>query len=127
MPSSPPLRPRTTPSVHIFETFHEGWDYRERLEATLKHYRTWKEKAGETEAGFDPAHPALSETRPLFVDNRDATPAEAIRRHLRARQAQAPPLGVCRLDLLRPARLQPARRRPRTSARCACCQRRAAV
>lgn len=24
--------------VHIFETFHEGWDYQDRLEATLKHY-----------------------------------------------------------------------------------------
>jgi hypothetical protein len=30
--------------VHIFETFHEGWDYTERLKATLKHYREWKEK-----------------------------------------------------------------------------------
>ena len=27
---------------HIFETFHEGWDYRERLEATLEHYRKWQ-------------------------------------------------------------------------------------
>jgi hypothetical protein len=24
--------------VHIFETFHEGWDYEERLRATLKHF-----------------------------------------------------------------------------------------
>ncbi len=24
--------------VHIFETFHEGWDYHARLEATLRHY-----------------------------------------------------------------------------------------
>jgi len=27
---------------HVFETFHEGWDYEERLRATLKHYRAWK-------------------------------------------------------------------------------------
>ncbi|HSW29067.1 MAG TPA: hypothetical protein VLH75_06155 [Longimicrobiales bacterium] len=27
--------------VHVFETFHEGWDYEERLRATLKHYRDW--------------------------------------------------------------------------------------
>ncbi len=27
---------------HIFETFHEGWDYGERLEATLKHYGSWR-------------------------------------------------------------------------------------
>jgi hypothetical protein len=25
--------------IHIFETFHEGWDYANRLESTLKHYR----------------------------------------------------------------------------------------
>lgn len=25
--------------IHIFETFHEGWDYEERLRATLKHFR----------------------------------------------------------------------------------------
>lgn len=30
--------------VHIFETFHEGWDYQARLNETLKHYRTWKER-----------------------------------------------------------------------------------
>ncbi len=29
---------------HIFETFHEGWDYHSRLEATLQHYRGWKKK-----------------------------------------------------------------------------------
>jgi hypothetical protein len=23
----------------IFETFHEGWDYRDRLDAVLKHFR----------------------------------------------------------------------------------------
>jgi hypothetical protein len=31
--------------VHIFETFHEGWDYAERLDATLKHFRAWAKKA----------------------------------------------------------------------------------
>jgi hypothetical protein len=29
--------------VHIFETFHEGWDYEVRLKATLKHYVKWKD------------------------------------------------------------------------------------
>ncbi len=27
--------------VHIFETFHEGWAYADRLEATLKHFHAW--------------------------------------------------------------------------------------
>jgi len=31
--------------VHIFETFHVGWDYHERLEETLKHYRQWAAKS----------------------------------------------------------------------------------
>ena len=26
---------------HIFETFHEGWDYGERLSEVLRHYRDW--------------------------------------------------------------------------------------
>ena len=26
--------------VHIFETFHEGWDYQVRLDGVLRHYRT---------------------------------------------------------------------------------------
>ena len=30
--------------VHIFETFHEGWDYEDRLRATLEHYRTWRKR-----------------------------------------------------------------------------------
>jgi len=30
--------------VHLFETFHEGWDYEERLRATLKHYGEWKRR-----------------------------------------------------------------------------------
>jgi hypothetical protein len=25
--------------VHIFETFHEGWDYEPRLSAVLRHFR----------------------------------------------------------------------------------------
>jgi hypothetical protein len=25
--------------IHIFETFHEGWDYHDRLDAVLKHFR----------------------------------------------------------------------------------------
>ena len=28
--------------THIFETFHEGWDYQERLKETLEYYRSWK-------------------------------------------------------------------------------------
>lgn len=27
--------------VHIFETFHERWDYQERLEGVLRHFRAW--------------------------------------------------------------------------------------
>jgi hypothetical protein len=27
---------------HVFETFHEGWNYAKRLEETLKHYRAWQ-------------------------------------------------------------------------------------
>jgi hypothetical protein len=30
--------------IHIFETFHEGWDYESRLKATLKHFKDWKKK-----------------------------------------------------------------------------------
>jgi hypothetical protein len=29
---------------HMFATFHQGWDYRPRLESVLKHYRVWKGK-----------------------------------------------------------------------------------
>jgi hypothetical protein len=29
---------------HVFETFHEGWDYVARLEATLRHYRAWRKR-----------------------------------------------------------------------------------
>lgn len=29
---------------HIFETFHVGWDFRTRLEATLDHYRAWRDR-----------------------------------------------------------------------------------
>ena len=31
--------------VHVFETFHEGWDYQPRLTAVLKHYKAWAGKA----------------------------------------------------------------------------------
>jgi hypothetical protein len=30
--------------VHIFETFHEGWDFRERLQPTLVYFRHWEEQ-----------------------------------------------------------------------------------
>lgn len=30
---------------HIFETFHVGWDYRPRLEASLAHYDSWADGA----------------------------------------------------------------------------------
>lgn len=30
---------------HIFESFHEGWDYGPRLDAVLRHYRNWEGKA----------------------------------------------------------------------------------
>lgn len=30
--------------VHIFKTFHDGWDYADRLEATLKHFQAWAKK-----------------------------------------------------------------------------------
>ena len=28
--------------VHIFETFHDGWDFEQRLSAVLRHYQSWK-------------------------------------------------------------------------------------
>ena len=28
--------------AHIFETFHEGWDFEERLKATLVHFQRWR-------------------------------------------------------------------------------------
>lgn len=31
--------------VHIFETFHRGWDYQPRLEKVLDFYRQWEDKA----------------------------------------------------------------------------------
>jgi hypothetical protein len=30
--------------LHLFETFHEGWDYAERLRATLVHYDHWRSR-----------------------------------------------------------------------------------
>lgn len=31
--------------IHVFETFHEGWDHAERSQATLKYYRNWAKRA----------------------------------------------------------------------------------
>ena len=31
---------------HIFETFHEGWDYHARLDAVLRYYRAWAGQRG---------------------------------------------------------------------------------
>ena len=31
--------------VHIFETFHRGWDYTERLAAVQVHFDRWKDSA----------------------------------------------------------------------------------
>ena len=30
--------------VHIFETFHEGWDYEARLNGVRRHFRAWKNR-----------------------------------------------------------------------------------
>ena len=30
--------------VHIFETFHQGWDYETRLNGVLRHFRAWKNR-----------------------------------------------------------------------------------
>ena len=30
--------------VHIFETFHEGWDYGDRLNGVLRHYHEWTDR-----------------------------------------------------------------------------------
>ena len=30
---------------HIFETFHEGWSYQDRLDQTLVYYQSWKNKS----------------------------------------------------------------------------------
>jgi len=27
---------------HVFETFHEGWEYKGRLDAVLRHYERWE-------------------------------------------------------------------------------------
>lgn len=29
---------------HIFETFHEGWDYGSRLETVMRHFETWRQR-----------------------------------------------------------------------------------
>lgn len=31
--------------IHIFETFHRGWNYAERLNAVLRHFDSWKDQA----------------------------------------------------------------------------------
>jgi len=31
--------------IHIFETFHEGWDYEERLRSTLKYFKEWRNRS----------------------------------------------------------------------------------
>lgn len=33
--------------THLFETFHEGWAYQDRLDATLRHFQTWTKKRTE--------------------------------------------------------------------------------
>ena len=30
--------------IHIFETFHVGWDYQDRLDDTLEHFNQWNQK-----------------------------------------------------------------------------------
>ena len=30
--------------IHIFATFHEGWDYEQRRRATIKHFRDWRKR-----------------------------------------------------------------------------------
>ena len=30
--------------IHIFETFHKGWDHQDRLDGVLRHYRSWTKK-----------------------------------------------------------------------------------
>ncbi len=30
--------------VHIFQTFHEGWDYQERLDGVRRHFRAWRSR-----------------------------------------------------------------------------------
>lgn len=32
---------------HIFETFHEGWDFEEDLRATLRHFMAWKKRGAQ--------------------------------------------------------------------------------
>jgi len=32
--------------THIFETFHEGWEFEARLKETRKHFREWKRRGG---------------------------------------------------------------------------------
>ena len=31
--------------AHVFETFHEGWDFGNRLDGVLRHYRDWSRRS----------------------------------------------------------------------------------
>ena len=31
-------------SRHLFETFHRGWDYQERLECVMRYFKEWEQK-----------------------------------------------------------------------------------
>lgn len=31
-----------TQLIHIFETFHKGWDYKDRLDSVLQHFQNWE-------------------------------------------------------------------------------------
>ncbi len=31
--------------VHIFQTFHKGWDYHSRLDGVLRHFRAWSNRS----------------------------------------------------------------------------------
>ena len=30
--------------AHVFETFHEGWDYQSQLDAVLAHFKIWAKR-----------------------------------------------------------------------------------
>ena len=31
-----------SPLIHIFKTFHEGWNYQARLDGVPRHFRAWR-------------------------------------------------------------------------------------
>jgi hypothetical protein len=35
---------KKTDVIHVFETFHAGWDYKPRLTMVLEYYDQWKDK-----------------------------------------------------------------------------------